>query len=103
MLRRMLNKIPLVAISSLKYCEKAMVTQKVSADPEAFFSFQRISDRVFLTLWVRAIKGALGARVADESPQVAPRHVDRRANSLYRHNNRACFPRTERCVPAQGA
>ena len=39
MLGRMLNKIPLVAISILKYCEKAMITQKVSADPEAFFGF----------------------------------------------------------------
>jgi hypothetical protein len=30
-----------------------MITQKVSADPEAFFWFQRTPDRVFLTLWVR--------------------------------------------------
>ena len=50
---RMLNKVSLVAISSLKYCESAMITQKVSADPEAFFWFQRTPDRVFLTLWVR--------------------------------------------------
>ncbi|MDA7772445.1 hypothetical protein N8946_06825, partial [Pseudomonadales bacterium] len=47
---RMLNKTPLVPISSLKYCENAMITQKVSADPEAFFWFQRTPDRVFLTL-----------------------------------------------------
>ena len=56
---RMLNKIPLVAISILKYCEKAMITQKVSADPEAFFGFQRISGRVFLTLWVRGYEGGV--------------------------------------------
>ena len=49
------------------------------------------------------MKGALGARIADESPWVAPWHVDRRADWLYRHNNRAGFPRTERCVPVQGA
>ena len=54
---RMLNKIPLVAISILKYCEKAMITQKLSADPEALFGFQRISGRVFLTLWVRGYEG----------------------------------------------
>lgn len=59
MLRRMLNKIPLVAISSLKYCEKAMITPKVSADPEAFFLVQRISDRVFLILWVRGYEGGV--------------------------------------------
>lgn len=47
---RMLNKVPLVAISSLKYCESAMITQKVSAVPEAFFLFQRTLDRVFSTL-----------------------------------------------------
>ena len=80
-----------------------MITQKVSADPEALFGFQRISGRVFLTLWVRAMKGTLGARIADESPWVAPWHVDRRADWLFRHNNRAGFPRTERCVPVQGA